>query len=185
MRRDTRPTTRAPRSAGRATRRLALLDGNAESPTTSPDVSVEIISVGSSRDLRRFIDLPWKIYNAADHPQWVPPLRIAVRDALDTKAQSVLPHGRPTALSRAPRRTTGRPHRRDRESCAQRVPRRSRRVLRVLRVHRRSRSRRERALRRRRNMAGRARPRHHARPDESVHQSRMRHARRRLRCSIR
>ena len=35
--------------------------------------------------LRRFIDLPWKIYNAADHPQWVPPLRIAVRDALDRK----------------------------------------------------------------------------------------------------
>jgi len=48
--------------------------------------SVEIISVDSSRDLRRFINLPWKIYSAADHPQWVPPLRIAVRDALDTKA---------------------------------------------------------------------------------------------------
>jgi hypothetical protein len=49
-------------------------------------VSVEIIPVQSSRDLRAFIDLPWKIYNRADHPQWVPPLRIAVRDALDTKA---------------------------------------------------------------------------------------------------
>jgi len=49
-------------------------------------VSLEIRPVDSSRSLRRFIDLPWQIYNAADHPQWVPPLRIAVRDALDTKA---------------------------------------------------------------------------------------------------
>ncbi|MEO9037186.1 MAG: hypothetical protein ABI442_16920, partial [Gemmatimonadaceae bacterium] len=46
---------------------------------------VEIIPVLSSRDLRRFVGLPWKIYNPVDHPQWVPPLRIAVRDALDTK----------------------------------------------------------------------------------------------------
>jgi GNAT superfamily N-acetyltransferase len=49
-------------------------------------VSLEILSVDSSRDLRRFVDLPWKIYNRADHPQWVPPLRIAVRDALNKKA---------------------------------------------------------------------------------------------------
>jgi hypothetical protein len=49
-------------------------------------VPIEIIRVESSRDLRRFIDLPWKIYNSDDHPQWVPPLRIAVRDALDAKA---------------------------------------------------------------------------------------------------
>jgi GNAT superfamily N-acetyltransferase len=49
-------------------------------------VSVEIIPVRSSYDLRRFIDLPWKIYNRADHPEWVPPLRIAVRDALDAKS---------------------------------------------------------------------------------------------------
>jgi GNAT superfamily N-acetyltransferase len=50
------------------------------------DVPVEIIPVESSRDLRRFVGLPWKIYNPVEHPQWVPPLRIAVRDALDTKA---------------------------------------------------------------------------------------------------
>ncbi|HEX8943432.1 MAG TPA: hypothetical protein VF785_09860 [Gemmatimonadaceae bacterium] len=49
-------------------------------------VSLEILSVDSSRDLRRFVDLPWRIYNATDHPQWVPPLRIAVRDALDKKS---------------------------------------------------------------------------------------------------
>jgi hypothetical protein len=47
--------------------------------------SVDIISVESSRDLRRFIDLPWKIYSRTEYPQWVPPLRIAVRDALDRK----------------------------------------------------------------------------------------------------
>ena len=49
-------------------------------------MSVEIISVESSRDLRRFVDLPWKIYNRTEHPEWVPPLRIAVRDALDRKS---------------------------------------------------------------------------------------------------
>ena len=53
---------------------------------TLAGVAVEIIPVESSRDLRRFIGLPWKIYSQAEHPQWVPPLRIAVRDALDTKA---------------------------------------------------------------------------------------------------
>ena len=46
---------------------------------------VEIISVESSRDLRRFVGLPWKIYDRRQHPEWVPPLRIAVRDALDRK----------------------------------------------------------------------------------------------------
>jgi GNAT superfamily N-acetyltransferase len=49
-------------------------------------VSLEIIPVKSSRELRRFIGLPWRIYNKAEHPQWVPPLRIAVSDALNTKA---------------------------------------------------------------------------------------------------
>jgi GNAT superfamily N-acetyltransferase len=48
-------------------------------------VSLEIIPVDSSRDLRRFIGLPWRIYNPATHPTWVPPLRIAVSDALNTK----------------------------------------------------------------------------------------------------
>src|SRR5258706_16463425 len=52
---------------------------------TLAGVSVELISVESSRELRQFIDLPWKIYNRREHPQWVPPLRIAVRDALDAK----------------------------------------------------------------------------------------------------
>jgi hypothetical protein len=49
-------------------------------------VSVAIIPVASSRTLRQFVDLPWRIYNTADYPQWVPPLRIAVRDALNTRS---------------------------------------------------------------------------------------------------
>jgi hypothetical protein len=48
-------------------------------------VPLDITAVSTPRDLRRFIDLPWRIYNPAAHPQWVPPLRIAVRDALDVK----------------------------------------------------------------------------------------------------
>ncbi|HXT16656.1 MAG TPA: hypothetical protein VN706_13545 [Gemmatimonadaceae bacterium] len=48
-------------------------------------MALDIVSVDSSRDLRRFIGLPWQIYNPVDHPQWVPPLRIAVADALSKK----------------------------------------------------------------------------------------------------
>ncbi|HVX42178.1 MAG TPA: hypothetical protein VHB25_21635 [Gemmatimonadaceae bacterium] len=48
-------------------------------------MSIDVVPVSSSRDLRRFVGLPWQIYNRTDHPEWVPPLRIAVRDALDTK----------------------------------------------------------------------------------------------------
>ncbi len=49
-------------------------------------MSLEIIPADSSRDVRRFIDLPWQIYNKTDHPQWVPPLRIADGDALNKKS---------------------------------------------------------------------------------------------------
>ncbi|HEX4683672.1 MAG TPA: hypothetical protein VH277_13225 [Gemmatimonadaceae bacterium] len=48
-------------------------------------MALDIIQVESGRDLRRFIGLPWSIYNKADHPQWVPPLRIAVSDVLSRK----------------------------------------------------------------------------------------------------
>ena len=37
------------------------------------------------REVRAFIDVPWRLYDAASHPQWVPPLRIAVKDALDAR----------------------------------------------------------------------------------------------------
>jgi hypothetical protein len=46
-------------------------------------MSIEIRTVASRRDLRRFVDFPWRLYNEKDHPQWVPPLRMSVYDALD------------------------------------------------------------------------------------------------------
>jgi hypothetical protein len=46
---------------------------------------LEIVPVESARDLRRFIDVPWHVYDPRQHPQWVPPLRLAVRDALDDR----------------------------------------------------------------------------------------------------
>ena len=48
-------------------------------------VSLEIITVTSRRDLRRFVGLPYRLYNAKDHPHWVPPLRLTVYDALNRK----------------------------------------------------------------------------------------------------
>jgi hypothetical protein len=53
-------------------------------PTVSA-VTLEILPVATRRDLRRFVDFPWRLYNRRDHPQWVPPLRLSVYDALDEK----------------------------------------------------------------------------------------------------
>ena len=54
-------------------------------PPVHDIVTIRIIRVDSRRDLRRFVALPWQLYDARRHPQWVPPLRMAVRDALDEK----------------------------------------------------------------------------------------------------
>jgi hypothetical protein len=48
-------------------------------------MTVEIRTVESRGDLRRFVDLPWRLYNSREHPQWVPPLRMSVFDALDQR----------------------------------------------------------------------------------------------------
>jgi hypothetical protein len=48
-------------------------------------MSLEIVPVVTARDLRRFVDVPWQVYDRRQHAQWVPPLRIAVRDALDDR----------------------------------------------------------------------------------------------------
>jgi hypothetical protein len=48
-------------------------------------MTVEIRTVESRRDLRRFVDFPWRLYNSREHPQWVPPLRMSVFDALDQR----------------------------------------------------------------------------------------------------
>jgi hypothetical protein len=46
-------------------------------------VTLHIQTVTTRRDLRRFINLPYRLYDATTYPQWVPPLRAAVHDALD------------------------------------------------------------------------------------------------------
>lgn len=47
--------------------------------------SVTIVAVSDKKGLKKFVDLPWSIYNSTDHPQWVPPLKMAVYESLDTK----------------------------------------------------------------------------------------------------
>src|ERR1700681_113718 len=48
-------------------------------------MTIEIRTVASRRDLRRFVDFPWRLYDGREYPQWVPPLRMSVYDALDRK----------------------------------------------------------------------------------------------------
>lgn len=48
-------------------------------------MALDIVPVRGRRALRQFIDLPWRIYDAKVYPRWVPPLRVMVSDALDTK----------------------------------------------------------------------------------------------------
>jgi len=47
---------------------------------------IKIVEVGSGdkKGLNAFIGLSWLIYNEKEHPQWVPPLRVAVKESLDT-----------------------------------------------------------------------------------------------------
>jgi hypothetical protein len=48
-------------------------------------VPVQITPVRSRRDLARFIDVPWHLFDRRRFPAWVPPLRISVEDVLSTK----------------------------------------------------------------------------------------------------
>jgi hypothetical protein len=48
-------------------------------------VPVQITPVRSRRDLARFIDVPWHLFDRRRFPAWVPPLRISVKDVLSTK----------------------------------------------------------------------------------------------------
>ncbi len=47
--------------------------------------SILVKKVESKHEKKLFINVPWSIYNKKDHPQWVPPLKIAVQESLDTK----------------------------------------------------------------------------------------------------
>ena len=55
-------------------------------------MTVEIRTVESRRDLRRFVDFPWRLYNRREHPQWVPPLKMSVLDALDQRGNPFYLH---------------------------------------------------------------------------------------------
>ncbi len=48
-------------------------------------MTLQIFPVEGRRAISRFIDVPWHIYDPAEHPQWVPPLRRQVRDLLDAR----------------------------------------------------------------------------------------------------
>jgi hypothetical protein len=54
----------------------------ADGKTRSPDLEVRVVD--GRRRLRRFIDLPWRLYR--DDPNWVPPLRMSVKAALSPKS---------------------------------------------------------------------------------------------------
>jgi len=49
-------------------------------------MSLEILPVERNRRLSEFIDVPWRIPAIRNHPAWVPPLRMMVKDLVDTKA---------------------------------------------------------------------------------------------------
>ena len=50
---------------------------------TAASDEVELKPVRTTRDLKRFIDLPYRLYR--NDPYWVPPLRIAQKDILDKR----------------------------------------------------------------------------------------------------
>jgi len=54
-------------------------------------VSVELTAVSGRRDLKAFIDLPFRLH--ANHPLWVPPLKIERRLFLSRRANAFFSHG--------------------------------------------------------------------------------------------
>lgn len=46
---------------------------------------IKIREVSGKKGVREFVDVMWKIYDQKSFPQWVPPLRLAVIEALDTE----------------------------------------------------------------------------------------------------
>ena len=54
-------------------------------------MTVDVRSVSTRRDLRRFIDLPFRLH--ANHPLWVPPLRLERRLFLNRRLNAFFSHG--------------------------------------------------------------------------------------------
>jgi GNAT superfamily N-acetyltransferase len=58
--------------------------------TKAASSGISVRRIESKSDWNAFIELPWSIY--AGDPNWVPPLRIAVRDALDVDKNPFFKH---------------------------------------------------------------------------------------------
>jgi GNAT superfamily N-acetyltransferase len=54
-------------------------------------VGVEVTAVSGGRDLKAFIDLPFSVH--ANHPQWVPPLKLERRIFLNRRLNAFFSHG--------------------------------------------------------------------------------------------
>jgi GNAT superfamily N-acetyltransferase len=54
-------------------------------------VSVEVNAVSGGRDLKRFIDLPFRLH--ANHPLWIPPLKLERRMFLSRRMNAFFSHG--------------------------------------------------------------------------------------------
>jgi len=54
-------------------------------------VGVEVKAVSGARDLKAFIDLPFRLH--ANHPQWVPPLKLERRIFLNRRLNAFFSHG--------------------------------------------------------------------------------------------
>jgi GNAT superfamily N-acetyltransferase len=54
-------------------------------------VSVEVTAVSGGRDLKAFVDLPFRLH--ANHPQWVPPLKLERRLFLNRRMNAFFSHG--------------------------------------------------------------------------------------------
>ena len=54
-------------------------------------VAVDIRAVSGSRDLKSFVELPYRVH--ANHPQWVPPLRLERRMFLNRRMNPFFEHG--------------------------------------------------------------------------------------------
>jgi hypothetical protein len=48
-------------------------------------VTLHIAVAASRRDVSKFIDVPWRLIDRKEYPQWVPPLRLSVKDVIDRK----------------------------------------------------------------------------------------------------
>jgi GNAT superfamily N-acetyltransferase len=70
-------------------------------------VSVDVAEVAGGRDLKRFIDLPFRLH--ANHPLWVPPLKLERRLFLNRKLNAFFTHGEAAYfLARRDSRVVGR-----------------------------------------------------------------------------